>query len=168
DWGLPSDPDPPGCWSRPWQTSFFAQAAAWGATLHPELRAVAGYIAHNMIARADGKDWDSSWPSPYSLMLRSSQADGAWYGDWATCWAATAPSLGVAPDAPFTNQMTTFPDYHGGAYAALCALAHARAAGVTEIPDAIDAVLERYAGQMTALLDQGGDKFLTWNNSYSR
>jgi hypothetical protein len=168
DWGLPSDPDPPGCWSRPWQTSFFAQAAGWGAMLHPELRAVAGYIAHNMIARADGKDWDASFPAPYSLMLRSSQADGAWYGDWDECWAATAPSLGVSPTAPFTNQMTTFPDYHGGFYAGLCALAHARAAGVEEIPGEVFAVLERYAGQMTALLDQGGDKFLTWNNSYSR
>jgi hypothetical protein len=166
DCGLPSDPNPPQCWSRPWQTSFFAQSCGWGAMLHPELRAVAGYIAHNMIARADGKDWDASFPAPYSLMLRSAANDASWYADWATCWAATAPDIGV-PASPLVNQMTTFTDYHGGFWAGLCALAHARATGVTEIPDTIDAALDRYSEQMTALLGTGSN-YLTWNNSYAR
>jgi hypothetical protein len=38
---------------------------------------------------------------------------------------------------------------------------------VTEIPEEIDAVLRRYAGQMTALLGSGNN-FLTFNNSYAR
>lgn len=157
---------PGNCYSRIWQTSFFCQAAAFGATLHPELRPVAGYIAKNIIARTDGKVWDAAFPAPYALLLRPSTADNMWFADWTACWAANAPVLGV-PVAPLKNQLTQCMDYEGGVLAGLAALAAARRAGVTEIPEAIDAVLERYAGQMTALLGVGGN-FLTWNNSYAR
>lgn len=157
---------PKSCFNHPWQTSFFCQAAAFGATLHPELQPVAGYVAKNIIARTDGKIWDSSYPADYCLLLRPAY-EAPWFKDWTECWAANAPLLG-APVSPLKNQLTEFGDYMGGVYAGLAALAHAREAGVTSIPEEIEGVLERYAGQMTGLLEAGGNNFLTWNNSYAR
>jgi hypothetical protein len=157
---------PGSCYSRCWQTSFFCQAAAFAAVLFPELSPVAGYIAHNQIARTDGKVWDASYPAPYALLLRHSTADGAWFKTWEECWVANAAVLGV-PVAPLKNQLTAVGDYEGGVYAGLAALAHARAQGVLEIPEEIDAVLARYAGQMSALLGTGNN-YLAFNNSYAR
>lgn len=157
---------PGSCYNHPWQTSFFCQSAAFGATLHPELHEVAGYIAKNIIARTDGKIWDASYPADYCLLLRPAY-EAPWFTDWTECWKANAPLLG-APAEPLQNQLTVFGDYHGGVYAGLAALAQARSDGVTEIPAEIDATLEHFAGQMTALLNAGGDNFLTWNNSYAR
>jgi hypothetical protein len=173
DVGLPGPDDvgpggyyPGGCYSRSWQTSFFCQAAAFGATLFPALRAVAGYIAKNHLARTDGQVWDSTFPAPYSLLLRTSTADGAWFKNWTECWAANAPLL-ATPVSPLKNQLPAIGDYEGGVYAGLCALAAARAAGVDAIPAEISTVLANYAAQMDALLVTGNN-FLTWNNSYAR
>jgi hypothetical protein len=158
---------PGGTYSHPWQHSFFCQAAAWGASLHPELRPLAGYVAKNLIARTKGEVWDASYPAEYCLLLRTQRDTETWFADWPACWAANAPLL-MTPVSPLKNQMTQFTDYHGGVYAGLCALMHARDAGVMEIPEEIDAVLERYAGQMDALLAAGGSNYLTHNNSYAR
>lgn len=157
---------PASCYSHPWQTSFFAQAVAFGATLHPELCPLAGYVAKNLIARTDGKIWDSSYPADYCLLLRPSY-ESPWFANWQECWAANAPLVG-SPVSPLKNQLTAVFDYIGGVYAGLAALAAARAAGVTEIPAEIDDTLDRFAGQMDTLLQAGGDNYLTWNNSYAR
>lgn len=163
DEGAPGGYYPSNCYSRCWQTSFFAQAVGWLAQLHRELAPLAGYIAKNMIARADGLHWDSTYPAPYALLLRPAyEAD--WFDSWQVCWESNAAILGV-PAAPLSNQLKAVGDYEGGFYGGLAALAQGHAAGVSDIPAEINAALDHYSGQVAALLATGGNNYLTWNNA---
>jgi hypothetical protein len=156
---------PASCFSHGWQTSFYAQVAAWCAQLFPEFGPLAGYIAKNMLARTDGEAFDSSYATEYCLLLRPA-VDAQWYTSWSDCWVANAPILGV-PVTPLINELRAMADYQGGCYGALAALAQARAAGVQDIPAEIDTVLPHYARQMDVLLMSGGNNFIAWNNSFA-
>jgi hypothetical protein len=157
---------PASCYSHPWQTSFVAQAVAWLAKLHPELKPLAGYVAKNLLARTDGKTWDSTYPAEYCLLLRPTY-ESPWFDSWESCWAANAAILGT-PVSPLKNQITSVSDYHGGMYGGLAAMAQARAAGVTEIPEEIFVVLGQYSAQVAALLATGGNNYLAWNNAIAK
>jgi hypothetical protein len=170
DVGLPGyDSAGPAGWypastsQHPWQSSFFAQAVAWGATLHPQLAPIAAFVAKHLIARTNNVDWPLKHVCPYFLQLRPNANGETWFASWKECWTANKAILG---ETGFPTELAACGDYEGGVYAGLCALAAARAAGVDAIPAEISTVLERYAVQMDALLGTGNN-YLTWNNSYS-
>jgi hypothetical protein len=171
DVGLPGyDSAGPAGWypastsQHPWQSSFFAQAVAWGATLHPQLAPIAAFVAKHLIARTNNVDWPLAHCVPYFLQLRPNANGETWFASWAACWTANKAILG---ETGFPTELAACGDYEGGVYAGLCALAAARAAGLSQIPATIDDVLANYAAQMDKLLVTGNN-YLTWNNSYAR